>query len=57
MRTKIKVRSLPLDLPEFVEVDLTPVKKGEQITFKDIVFSDSVRLSEEDENLAILIVR
>lgn len=57
IRTKIKVRSLPLDLPEFVEVDLTPVKKGEQITFKDIVFSESVRLSEEDENLAILIVR
>ncbi|AHE63093.1 50S ribosomal protein L25/general stress protein Ctc [Borrelia parkeri] len=57
LRTKIKVKALPLDLPEFVEVDLTPVKKGHQITFKDIVLPENVKLAEEDENLSILLVK
>ncbi|WP_024653268.1 50S ribosomal protein L25/general stress protein Ctc [Borrelia persica] len=57
LRTKVKVKALPLDLPEFVEVDLTPVKKGDQITLKDIVLSDNVKLSESDENLAVLFVK
>ncbi|AHH10982.1 50S ribosomal protein L25/general stress protein Ctc [Borrelia coriaceae] len=57
LRNKIKVKSLPLDLPESVEVDLTPVKQGDQVIFKDIVLPDGVRLSEEDENLAILFVK
>ncbi|AHH03797.1 LSU ribosomal protein L25P [Borrelia nietonii YOR] len=57
LRTKIKVKSLPLDLPEFVEVDLTPVKKGDQITFKDIVLPDNVKLSEENGNSVILLVK
>ncbi|APR65205.1 50S ribosomal protein L25/general stress protein Ctc [Borrelia anserina] len=57
LRTKIKVKSLPLDLPEFIEIDLTPVKKGDKVTFKDIVLPNNVRLAERDENLAILLVK
>ncbi|BCR22194.1 50S ribosomal protein L25/general stress protein Ctc [Borrelia sp. HM] len=57
LKRKVKVRSLPLDLPEFVEVNLTPVKKGEQITYKDIILPHSVKLHEEDENLAVLVVK
>ncbi|AAX17344.1 50S ribosomal protein L25/general stress protein Ctc [Borrelia hermsii] len=57
LRTKIKVKSLPLNLPEFVEVDLTPVKKGDQVTFKDIVLPDNVKLSEENENSVVLLVK
>ncbi|ACH93714.1 MULTISPECIES: 50S ribosomal protein L25/general stress protein Ctc [Borrelia] len=57
LRNTVKVKALPLNLPEFVEVDLTPVKKGDQITLKDIVLSDNVKLSETDENLAVLFVK
>ncbi|AWG43134.1 50S ribosomal protein L25 [Candidatus Borreliella tachyglossi] len=57
IRTKIRVRSLPLELPEFIEVDLTPIKKGDQVTLGDIVLPDNVQLSEEDESLVVLLVR
>ncbi|WP_420808980.1 50S ribosomal protein L25/general stress protein Ctc [Borrelia turcica] len=57
LKTKIKVKSLPLELPEFIEVDLSPVKRGDQITFRDVVLPDNVKLSEEDDNLVVLLVK
>ncbi|UGQ16433.1 50S ribosomal protein L25/general stress protein Ctc [Borrelia sp. RT5S] len=57
IRRRIRVRSLPLELPEFIEVDLSPVKRGDQITFEDIVLPDNVKLAEEDGGLVVLFVK
>ncbi|WP_210380145.1 50S ribosomal protein L25, partial [Borreliella garinii] len=31
LKEQVKVKSLPLDLPEFIELDLTPVNKGDSV--------------------------
>ncbi|WKC79229.1 50S ribosomal protein L25/general stress protein Ctc [Borreliella turdi] len=57
LKEKVKVKSLPLDLPEFIELDLTPVKKGDSVLLKDLVLPSNVRLAESDENLEVVIIK
>ncbi|QMU99530.1 50S ribosomal protein L25/general stress protein Ctc [Borrelia sp. A-FGy1] len=57
INTKIKVKSLPLELPEFIELNLSPIKRGDQVTFRDIILPNNVNLSEEDEDSVILLVK
>ncbi|UER67927.1 50S ribosomal protein L25/general stress protein Ctc [Borrelia sp. BU AG58] len=57
VKNRVRVRSLPLELPQFIEVDLSPVKRGDQITFGDIALPDKVKLSEENDSLVVLLVK
>nr|WP_236843800.1 50S ribosomal protein L25/general stress protein Ctc [Borreliella burgdorferi] len=57
LKEQVKVRSLPLDLPEFIELDLTPVNKGDSVLIKDLVLPSNVRLAENDENLEVVIIK
>ncbi len=57
LKEQVKVGSLPLDLPEFIELDLTPVNKGDSVLLKDLVLPSNVRLAENDENLEVVIIK
>ncbi|QUG72714.1 50S ribosomal protein L25/general stress protein Ctc [Borreliella afzelii] len=57
LKEQVKVRSLPLDLPEFIELDLTPVNKGDSVLLKDLVLPSNVKLAESDDNLEVVIIK
>ncbi|MCD2349919.1 50S ribosomal protein L25/general stress protein Ctc [Borreliella americana] len=57
LKERVRVRSLPLDLPEFIELDLTPINKGDSVLLKDLVLPSNVRLAENDENLEVVIIK
>lgn len=57
LKEQVKVRSLPLDLPEFIELDLTPVNKGDSVLLKDLLLPSNVRLAENDDNLEVIIIK
>ncbi len=57
LKEQVKVKSLPLDLPEFIELDLTPVNKGDSVFLKDLVLPSNVKLAENDENLEVVTIK
>ncbi|MBB6042767.1 50S ribosomal protein L25/general stress protein Ctc [Borreliella yangtzensis] len=57
LKEQVKVKSLPLDLPEFIELDLTPVNKGDSFLLKDLILPSNVRLAENDENLEVVTIK
>nr|WP_267507290.1 50S ribosomal protein L25/general stress protein Ctc [Borreliella bavariensis] len=57
LKEQVRVKSLPLDLPEFIELDLTPVNKGDSVFLKDLVLPSNVRLAENDENLEVVTIK
>lgn len=57
LKEQVRVKSLPLDLPEFIELDLTPVNKGDSVFLKDLVLPSNVKLAENDENLEVVTIK
>ncbi|MCK5322612.1 MAG: 50S ribosomal protein L25 [Desulfobulbaceae bacterium] len=47
-KSKVYLEALPLDFPDYVEVDITPLEVGDSITCKDFTFSDKVTLLEKE---------
>ncbi len=51
----LEVECLPTDLPERIEVDITPLEKpGDGIRVRDIVASDKVRLLDDPDTMVVV---
>ena len=51
----LEVECLPTDLPERIDVDITPLEKpGDGIRVKDIVVSDKVRLLDDPDTMVVV---
>jgi large subunit ribosomal protein L25 len=51
----LEVECLPTDLPERIDVDITPLEKpGDGLRVKDITVSDKVRLLDDPETMVVV---
>ncbi len=51
----LEVECLPTDLPERIDVDITPLEKpGDGIRVKDITVSDKIRLLDDPETMVVV---
>src|SRR5512140_84542 len=51
----LQVESLPTDLPEQIDVDITPLEHpGDGLRVKDIIVSDKVRLLDDPETMVVV---
>lgn len=51
----LEVECLPTDLPERIEVDITPLERpGDGLRVKDIVVSDKLRLLDDPETMVVV---
>ncbi len=51
----LQVECLPTDLPERIDVDITPLAKpGDGLRVKDIVVSDKIRLLDDPETMVVV---
>jgi len=53
---QVKVRCLPLEIPDFIEVDIRPLELHESIHVKDLVMPKGVEVAETPEALVLAIV-
>ena len=49
-RDKVSIKGLPMDIPDFLEVDITPLQLNQNITCQDLTIPENITLIE-DENL------
>ena len=49
-RDKVSIKGLPMDIPDFLEVDVTPLQLNQNITCQDLTIPENITLIE-DENL------
>jgi len=52
---ELKVECLPADIPEKIEVDVTPLKIGDRILIKDLEVSPAVKILEDPEQAVIAV--
>ena len=48
-RSKISVKGLPMDIPDFFEVDVTPLQLNQHITCKDLTIPENITLLEDED--------
>lgn len=53
---EIEVECLPTDIPEKIEVDVSPLKIGEAIHIKDITFSPQIKVLDGPESVVFSVV-
>ncbi|MDW7774420.1 MAG: 50S ribosomal protein L25 [Desulfobulbaceae bacterium] len=54
-RNSLHLRGCPLDIPDFVEIDITPLDRGDKFTFGDIPVPDKVDLLENKKTVCIAV--
>ena len=50
---EVRIECLPLEIPEHIEVDITPLRIGESIRVRDIPAQDSFQLADDDHKLLV----
>ena len=53
---EIEVETLPINIPEFIDVDISKLALGDMIHVKDLDFGDFTILAEPDEVVAIVAI-
>ncbi len=53
---EVQIECLPLDIPEHIEVDISPLHVGEAIRAKDIPASDKYVLADDEQKLLLHIM-
>ncbi len=53
---EVRIESLPLDIPERIEVDISPLRVGEALRAKDIPASDKYTLADDEQKLLLHIM-
>ena len=48
-RDKVSIKGLPMDIPDFLEVDVTPLQLNQNITCKDLTVPANVTLQEKED--------
>lgn len=50
---EVRIECLPLEIPEHIDVDITPLRIGESIRVRDIPPQDSFQLADDDHKLLV----
>ncbi len=53
---EVKIKCLPKDLPEFIEIDISELKIGDTIVAENLIISDNIQMMEEPERVIISIL-
>lgn len=54
--TEIHVHGLPLDIPDFVEIDVTQLELGAGIRLGDITLSDKIELKDDKDTVCVSVI-
>lgn len=52
-RNSIKLRGCPMDIPDYVEIDITSLNRGDKLRFKDVAIPEKVDMLERDKTVCV----
>ena len=56
LKSKVSLEALPLDFPDYVEVDITHLEVGDSIICKELNLSDKVTLLEKEDATCVAMI-
>ncbi len=55
LRTSMKVKGVPLDVPDSIEVDITGLDRGESLTFSDVSLPDRIEMLDDASAVCVAV--
>ena len=55
MRKMVKVKGVPLDIPDFVEAGIANLNRGDSLTIGDLIFPDTVEVLDKAKTVIVAV--